>query len=104
MYIDNGYNGEHDEKLMNSWIWDGLWYFFLAYVYNKPNLPTPMISQLPGRSDAQADKMMTMCHCDPKGANIMYDETEGVSFYDFQWFGKAPASKERRIERRIAQM
>lgn len=42
----------------------------------------------------QADKMMTMCHGDPKGANIMYDETEGVSFYDFQWFGKAPASKD----------
>eukprot|EP00438_Fugacium_kawagutii_P024425 Skav203306 [mRNA] locus=scaffold2587:58636:65433:- [translate_table: standard] len=42
----------------------------------------------------QADKMQTMCHGDPKGANIMYDEEEGISFYDFQWFGKAPASKE----------
>ena len=37
--------------------------------------------------------MQTMCHGDPKGANIMYDEEQGVSFYDFQWFGKAPATK-----------
>ena len=37
---------------MNSWIWDTLWYLFLAYFYNKSNLPlTPMISQhLPGPS------------------------------------------------------
>lgn len=39
--------------------------------------------------------MQTMCHGDPKGANIMYDEEHGVSFYDFQWFGKAPATKAR---------
>ena len=38
--------------------------------------------------------MQTMCHGDPKGANIMYDEEQGISFYDFQWFGKAPPSKE----------
>ncbi|CAK9024915.1 unnamed protein product [Durusdinium trenchii] len=42
----------------------------------------------------QADKMQTMCHGDPKGANIMYDEEQGISFYDFQWFGKAPPSKD----------
>jgi len=42
----------------------------------------------------QADKMQTMCHGDPKGANIMYDEEHGISFYDFQWFGKAPPSKD----------
>lgn len=42
----------------------------------------------------KADKMQTMCHGDPKGANIMWHEAEGVSFYDFQWFGKAAASKD----------
>ena len=42
----------------------------------------------------EADKMQTMCHGDPKGANIMFDEEQGISFYDFQWFGKAPPSKE----------
>merc|ERR1712032_1626771 len=42
-----------------------------------------------------ADKMQTLCHGDTKGANIMWDDSrEGVSFYDFQWFGKAPPSKD----------
>ena len=63
------------------------------------------------RSAWQADKMQTLCHGDPKGANIMWDEEArhrsippqrqaalhdskaGVSFYDFQWFGKAPPTK-----------
>ncbi|CAJ1415859.1 unnamed protein product [Effrenium voratum] len=42
----------------------------------------------------QADKMQTMCHGDPKGANIMHDEEAGIAFYDFQWFGKAPPAKD----------
>ena len=50
--------------------------------------------QLLSSNVGQADKMQTMCHGDPKGANIMYDEEQGISFYDFQWFGKAPPSKE----------
>lgn len=42
----------------------------------------------------KADEMQTMCHGDPKGANIMWDDRDGISFYDFQWFGKAPPSKD----------
>eukprot|EP00929_Paragymnodinium_shiwhaense_P098585 TRINITY_DN60070_c0_g1_i1.p1 TRINITY_DN60070_c0_g1~~TRINITY_DN60070_c0_g1_i1.p1 ORF type:complete len:434 (+),score=62.02 TRINITY_DN60070_c0_g1_i1:121-1302(+) len=42
----------------------------------------------------KADAMQTMCHGDPKGANIMWDEDEGLSMYDFQWFGKAPPTKD----------
>jgi len=42
----------------------------------------------------KVDKMQTICHGDPKGANIMWDECEGVSFCDFQWLGKAPPSKD----------
>lgn len=42
----------------------------------------------------KADSMQTMCHGDPKGANIMWDSTQGVSMYDFQWFGKGPPTKD----------
>jgi len=43
----------------------------------------------------KADTMQTMCHGDPKGANIMWDsETGRVSMYDFQWFGQAPPTKD----------
>eukprot|EP00928_Gymnodinium_smaydae_P034555 TRINITY_DN24456_c0_g1_i1.p1 TRINITY_DN24456_c0_g1~~TRINITY_DN24456_c0_g1_i1.p1 ORF type:complete len:405 (+),score=57.63 TRINITY_DN24456_c0_g1_i1:60-1217(+) len=42
----------------------------------------------------KADSMQTMCHGDPKGANIMHDDEHGVSMYDFQWFGKAPPTKD----------
>lgn len=45
-------------------------------------------------AEAEADKMQTMCHGDPKGANIMHDEEAGIAFYDFQWFGKAPPAKD----------
>lgn len=42
-----------------------------------------------------ADKMQTMCHGDPKSANIMWDDDmRSVRFYDFQWFGQAPPSKD----------
>jgi len=42
----------------------------------------------------KADRMQTLCHGDPKGANIMWDDEAGVFFYDFQWFGKAPPTKD----------
>lgn len=42
----------------------------------------------------KADAMQTMCHGDPKGANIMMDDQDGVCLYDFQWFGKAPPTKD----------
>mmetsp|Transcript_16640 Transcript_16640/g.47444 ORF Transcript_16640/g.47444 Transcript_16640/m.47444 type:complete len:389 (+) Transcript_16640:59-1225(+) len=42
----------------------------------------------------KADSMQTLCHGDPKGANIMWDEDQGVTMYDFQWFGKGPPSKD----------
>mmetsp|Transcript_93234 Transcript_93234/g.267368 ORF Transcript_93234/g.267368 Transcript_93234/m.267368 type:complete len:403 (+) Transcript_93234:22-1230(+) len=42
----------------------------------------------------KSDAMQTMCHGDPKGANIMADQKAGVSMYDFQWFGKAPPVKD----------
>jgi len=43
----------------------------------------------------KADTLQTMCHGDPKGANIMWDsETGSVSMYDFQWFGQAPPTKD----------
>lgn len=42
----------------------------------------------------KADAMQTLCHGDPKGANIMFDNDLGVSMYDFQWLGKAPPTKD----------
>mmetsp|Transcript_4701 Transcript_4701/g.7002 ORF Transcript_4701/g.7002 Transcript_4701/m.7002 type:complete len:341 (+) Transcript_4701:1-1023(+) len=42
----------------------------------------------------KADAMQTMCHGDPKGANIMWDKELGVLMYDFQWFGKGPCVKD----------
>jgi len=42
----------------------------------------------------KADRMQTLCHGDPKGANIMYDDVNGVTMYDFQWLGKAPPTKD----------
>jgi len=42
----------------------------------------------------KVDRMQTLCHGDPKGANIMWEEDEGVSMYDFQWLGKGPPSKD----------
>lgn len=42
----------------------------------------------------RADSMQTMCHGDPKGANIMWDAEQGILMYDFQWFGKAPPTKD----------
>merc|ERR1712173_130383 len=37
--------------------------------------------------------MQTLCHGDAKSANIMWDGTDAL-YYDFQWFGKAPPSKD----------
>lgn len=42
----------------------------------------------------KADRMQTICHGDAKGANIMVDEEVGMSMYDFQWVGKAAATKD----------
>lgn len=42
----------------------------------------------------KADAMQTVCHGDPKAPNIMYSADEGASFFDFQWIGKAPVSKD----------
>mmetsp|Transcript_23670 Transcript_23670/g.52495 ORF Transcript_23670/g.52495 Transcript_23670/m.52495 type:complete len:358 (-) Transcript_23670:168-1241(-) len=42
----------------------------------------------------KADKLQTICHGDPKNANIMWDQKVGVSFFDFQWLGKAPPTKD----------
>lgn len=42
----------------------------------------------------KADELQTICHGDAKGANIMYDAMAGISFYDFQWVGKAPLTKD----------
>eukprot|EP00931_Biecheleriopsis_adriatica_P056808 TRINITY_DN33689_c0_g1_i1.p1 TRINITY_DN33689_c0_g1~~TRINITY_DN33689_c0_g1_i1.p1 ORF type:complete len:402 (+),score=66.19 TRINITY_DN33689_c0_g1_i1:39-1208(+) len=42
----------------------------------------------------KADTMQTMCHGDPKGANIMWDQDQGILMYDFQWFGKGPPTKD----------
>jgi len=43
----------------------------------------------------KADSMQTICHGDPKGANIMWDEATGeVSMYDFQWLGKSPPTRD----------
>lgn len=42
----------------------------------------------------KADCMQTICHGDAKAANIMFDTELGVSFFDFQWTGKAPPTKD----------
>lgn len=42
----------------------------------------------------KADGMQTLCHGDPKGANIMWDADKGVLMYDFQWFGRGPPTKD----------
>lgn len=42
----------------------------------------------------KVDAMQTMCHGDPKGANIQWCSEGGIYMYDFQWFGKAPPVKD----------
>lgn len=42
----------------------------------------------------KADTMLTLCHGDPKGANIIWDDDNRATMYDFQWFGKGPPSKD----------
>eukprot|EP00747_Dinoflagellata_sp_TGD_P079757 gnl/TRDRNA2_/TRDRNA2_160629_c0_seq1.p1 gnl/TRDRNA2_/TRDRNA2_160629_c0~~gnl/TRDRNA2_/TRDRNA2_160629_c0_seq1.p1 ORF type:complete len:319 (+),score=58.32 gnl/TRDRNA2_/TRDRNA2_160629_c0_seq1:229-1185(+) len=42
----------------------------------------------------KADSLQTMCHGDPKGANIMWTKEQGIFMYDFQWFGKGPPTKD----------
>jgi len=42
----------------------------------------------------KADRMQTVCHGDPKGANIMESMASGLCIYDFQWFGKGPPTKD----------
>eukprot|EP00294_Goniomonas_avonlea_P013485 CAMPEP_0114553968 /NCGR_PEP_ID=MMETSP0114-20121206/7955_1 /TAXON_ID=31324 /ORGANISM="Goniomonas sp, Strain m" /LENGTH=359 /DNA_ID=CAMNT_0001738975 /DNA_START=87 /DNA_END=1166 /DNA_ORIENTATION=+ len=42
----------------------------------------------------KADPMQTIVHGDPKVANMMFDQAGEASFLDFQWIGKAAASKD----------
>lgn len=42
----------------------------------------------------KADPMQTICHGDPKDANMICSEEGSVAFCDFQWVGMAPASKD----------
>jgi len=42
----------------------------------------------------KADKMQTICHGDVKGANIFFAPDGSAEFFDFQWIGKAPPSKD----------
>lgn len=42
----------------------------------------------------KADAMQTICHGDPKDANMLFTECGEIALYDFQWIGKAPPTKD----------
>lgn len=74
----------------------GFWHFDNRQIEFTRMSPTSPLKLAAAAIDERmkADAMQTMCHGDPKSANIMWDKYQGVLMYDFQWFGKAPPTKD----------